>query len=362
MSEAESPKENSNAVESKIAVIDDFRLQSGEILPRLEIAYETYGALAGDGRNAILITHGYMGHQHAAGLYQPGKAARGVSDTENGWWNALIGPGKPIDTRRYFVVASNTLGSSHGSTHPASIDPRTGKSYGPDFPEITMVDMVAAQRALLDRLGVQHVVAVVGWSYGGYQAFQWAVTYPTMVDGIVVTASAPKGSGSSDGVDWLIAEFVQDPNWNNGWYYDRGGVKAALMKVRIAELERWNFERRTDEALRRKLLQRVARIWAEFFDAHSLIVMRRAADGYNAEKDFAQIKAKVLYVLSATDPYFTPSLAPNVMATLTANGIDATYFQIDSDNGHFAPTVDAKRWAPVLRHFLARLDAVATGR
>ncbi len=171
--------EPAHAVDSLDAVAErtfttwNFRLQSGRVLPELTLAFETYGRLAPDGRNAILVTHGFSSSHHAAG--------RGRDDASPGWWNTLIGPGKPIDTDRHLVVSSNMLGSSYGSTGPRSLDPATGRPYGPAFPDLTLHDIVAAQKALLDALGVRRLVAVAGPSFGGYQAFQWAVSYPDFV-------------------------------------------------------------------------------------------------------------------------------------------------------------------------------------
>jgi len=158
-------------VEKRMFTTRDFKLESGQVLAEMSLAYETYGRLAPDGTNAILVTHGFTSSQHAAGQYA-------ATDAMPGWWDGLIGPGKAIDTDRYFVVSSNMLGSSYGSTAPRSINPATGKPYGPDFPVITVRDIVTAQRAMLDSLGVTRLVAVAGPSFGGYQAFQWAVTYP----------------------------------------------------------------------------------------------------------------------------------------------------------------------------------------
>ena len=159
------------AVEDQSFVIHNFHLQNGAVMPEVKIAYETYGKLAPDGRNAVLITHGYTSTHHAAGR----NSANGY---QLGWWDGLIGPGKAIDTDKLFVVSSNALGSSAGSTNGASLNPATGKPYGPDFPAITMQDIVDAQKALLDEIGVKHLVAVAGPSLGGYQAFQWSVSYP----------------------------------------------------------------------------------------------------------------------------------------------------------------------------------------
>ncbi len=180
---------------SRSFTVPTFKLESGQALPELTLAYETYGRLGSDGRNVILVTHGFTGNHRAAG--------KDPADPTAGWWDGLIGPGKAIDTDRYFVVSSNMLGSSFGSTGPASVNPGTGKPYGPDFPDITLRDIIGAQKLLLDSLGVRHLVAVAGPSYGGYQAFQWAVTYPTFMRGIVPVVSAPKGSGGDAAVKTL---------------------------------------------------------------------------------------------------------------------------------------------------------------
>lgn len=350
------PKESIKNVESQSVTVDDFRMQNGETLPKLRIEYETYGTLNAFGNNAILVAHGYASSHHAAGFYRPGKAPIGVSELDRGWWDSLIGPGKAIDTDYFFVISSNMLGSSYGTTNPASINPKTNRPYGPDFPEITMVDIVAAQRALLDILGVKRLVAVAGSSYGGYLAFQWAVTYPTMMDGIVVAASAPKGVGNAQGVEKISAQLAQDPNWNNGWYA-RGSLNTVLTDMRIASLRQYGIEQQLtnqfpNEEERNDELRKLARSWAHVFDGHSLIVLRRAADFYDAQKDFKKIKAKLLYVLSTTDQLFPPSIAPTIMAQLKDNGIDVTYFELDSDMGHLAVSVDAEKWAPPLRAFL----------
>src|SRR6266699_3604482 len=172
------------AVEDRFFTIRDFRLANGTVMPEAAIAYETYGKLAAHGRNAVLITHGFTSSHHMAGR-NPANA------NQPGSWDGLIGPGKAIDTDRLFVVASNMLGSSYGSTNAASLNPATNTPYGPDFPAITLRDIVAAQKALLDSLGVEHLVAVAGPSYGGYQAFQWAVAYPDFIDGVVAVNTAP---------------------------------------------------------------------------------------------------------------------------------------------------------------------------
>ncbi|MBI2207606.1 MAG: alpha/beta fold hydrolase [Candidatus Rokubacteria bacterium] len=344
-----------DVVEPRRFTVPDFALESGEMLAEVTLEYETYGRLSADGRNAILVTHGFTSSGHAAGKHTP-------ADAEAGWWDGLIGPGKAIDTHRYFVVASNMLGSSYGSTGPASLDPATGRPYGPDFPAITLGDIVRAQRLLLDRLGVTHLVAVAGPSFGGYQAFQWAVTYPAYMDGIVAVVTAPKGSGGDAAVQALRDRFATDPNWNGGWHYDRGGIPVTMTEYRAETLRRYGRDEilaatMPDPAARDARIREMAEIWASEFDPNSLITLRRAAVRFDAERDVAKIRARVLYVLARTDRLFPPSLGPGVMAKLAGAGVDAAYVEIDTDFGHSASGVDWAKWAPALRDFLAKLEA-----
>jgi homoserine O-acetyltransferase len=348
------------APESRLFTTPNFRLESGVVLPELTLAYETYGTLAPDGRNAVLHTHGYTGSHHAAGRYGPKGAAKGHRHGDVGSWDKLIGPGKAIDTSRLFVVASNMLGSSYGSTNPATVDPKTGKPYGPDFPRHTVGDVVRAQKALLDHLGIEHLVAVVGPSYGGYQAFQWAVTFPDFMHGIVPVVTAPKNVGAPDATQTLIAQLAEDPNWNGGWYYDRGGVVPVLTRMRVATLKRYGIEAQLasqypDPAQREAAILELAEPWARNFDANSLVVLRRALETFDTTPHFRKIKAKVLYVISRTDNLFPPSIAPAVMQALKAAGVDARYVELDSELGHLASGADGDKWAPALEAFMAEL-------
>ncbi len=330
----------------------NFRLQSGEVISELKLAYETYGTLAPNGRNAFLVTHGYTSSQHAAGLDANGQL---------GWWDGLVGPGKAIDTNKYFVVSSNMLGSSYGSTAPASVNPKTGKPYGPDFPDYTLVDIVTAQRAMLDALGVRRLVAVAGLSFGGYQAFQWAVTFPDAMRGIVPVVTAPNATDGERMVADLRARFTEAPGWNSGHHYGNGEMLGFMTELRVETLKRYGIGAELapsypDAAKREAVIHQLAEVWARDFDPNSLIALAKARSHYNAEKDFAKIRAKVLYVLSRTDKLFPPSIAPAVMAKLKAAGVDATYFEIDSDKGHLASGADWQKWDRVLREFLKRLE------
>jgi homoserine O-acetyltransferase/O-succinyltransferase len=324
-------------------------------MPEVKIAYEVYGRLAPDGGNAVLITHGYTSSHHAAGRNP-------ANGNLPGWWNGLIGPGKAIDTDKLFVVSSNMLGSSFGSTNGASINPATGRPYGPDFPAVTVRDIVTAEKALLDGLGVNRLIAVAGPSYGGYQAFQWAVTYPDLVDGIVAVVTAPKSQNAEKSLAELEARLATDPEWNGGCYYDRGGAKTVLTELRVEMLKRNGIEaalaaRYPEHDAREAEISAQAADWARRWDANSLVILRRGTIGYDTVKDFSKIKAKVLYVLCRTDRLFPPSIAPGVMRDLAAAGVDARYFEIDSELGHSASGPEHAKWSPVLREFLNPLTA-----
>jgi homoserine O-acetyltransferase/O-succinyltransferase len=342
---------NLGTVEVKSFTSGNFRLVSGETLPELKLAYETYGALAPDGRNGFLLTHGYTSSQHAAG--------RSIS-AEAGWWDGLIGPGRTIDTNRYFVVCSNMLGSSFGSTAPASINPRTGKPYGPDFPAITVADIVNAQHLLLVALGVKHLAAVAGPSYGGYQSFQWGVAYPGEMDGIVAVVTAPKTMNGDQMVADMRERFSAAAGWNGGRYYGTGAMREFMTEMRVATLKRYGVEADLAEqypeaTARAAAMRRMAEDWAKVFDPNSMIALAQARAHFDAEKDFAKIRAKVLYVLCRTDLVFPTTLAPSVMEKLKQAGVDATYFELDSEKGHLASGLDWAKWAPALRSFLERL-------
>jgi len=329
--------------------IGDLPLQSGAVLRAAQLAYTTYGTLAPDGRNAVLLTHGYTSsHMFADG----GGASEGS-------WGALVGPGRAIDTGRYFVVSSNMLGSSYGSTAPMSRDPATGRHYGPDFPPIALPDIVGAQRRLLDRLGVRGLVAVVGPSYGGFQAFTWAIEHPDFVRAVVPVVTGLRSPRTLD-MDALERRFAADPGWNGGRYYETGGIGATMAALREETLRSYGIEaelsvRFPDRAARDAEIARIARGWAAEFDAHSLLVLGRAANAYDATPRVGRIRARVLYVLSRTDAVFPPSLAPDVMAALRAAGADARYEEIDSPHGHLASGTDAAKWAPALRRFMAEV-------
>jgi homoserine O-acetyltransferase/O-succinyltransferase len=344
------------SVEDRFFAIRDFRLQNGTVMPEVRIAYETYGRLAPHGRNAVLITHGYTGSHHAAGRNP-------ANGNQPGTWDGLIGPGKAIDTDRLFVIASNMLGSSYGSTNAASTNPATGQPYGPDFPAISVRDIVEAQKLLLESLGVRHLVAIAGPSYGGYQGFQWAVAYPDFMDAIVPVNTAPWASVNTDKqLAEMQARLATDPDWNGGRYYGTGECKRVLSEIRIETLKRYGIEaslaaRHPDPAAREAAIRQLAENWARNWDANSLLILRRALLAFDTRPDFAKIKAKLLYVLCRTDALFPPKIAPAVMGALKDAGVDARYFELDSELGHSSSGPEHAKWSPVLREFLAPLVA-----
>jgi homoserine O-acetyltransferase/O-succinyltransferase len=341
------------AADLKTFSMRNFRLQSGVTMPNVTIAYRTLGILAPDRDNVVLVTHG---NTSGPQMIDPD------GSTGEGSWKDIVGPGKPVDTDRFFVICPNMLGSSYGSTNAASIDPLTGKPYGPRFPDITVSDIVATQRALLFHRGIERLVAIVGPSYGGFQAFQWAVNYPDMMQGIaaIVTAPVVPRERSAGNLERLLSALAKDPNWNGGDYYDRGGVLETMIQIRSATLKTYGIETRLrntmsdPEEIEAAVRDEAAR-WARGFDANSLIILAKALRGFDVTAQFGNIKSKVLYVLSRTDRLFPPELAPGVMQALKDAGADADYFLLDSEYGHSASGLDAHKWAPRLRQFMERL-------
>ncbi len=336
-----------------IAAIGDLRLRSGVVLPDVKIAYATAGTLAPGRDNVILVTHGFTSTHLFIG--------RADESSAEGTWSGLVGPGRAIDTDRFFVISSNMLGSSYGSTAPASINPKTGKPYGPDFPAITVADIVAAQRQMLLGMGIDRLIAVVGPSYGGFQALSWGVEYPGVARGLgaSVTGLRSPGDLSAEG---LRAQFAQDPNWNGGWYYDRGGIAGTMAALRERTMRVYGADeylraRYPDEAQRGEAIRRQARSWGEAFDPNAMIALAGAAERYDVTGLLHRITAPVLYVLSRTDQVFPPSLAPEAMRAFAAAGVRATYFEIDSDHGHHAAGSDSAKWAPVLGRFVNEVAA-----
>lgn len=336
----------------------DLRLSSGTVLAEATTAYRTLGRLNAAGDNAVLVLHGYT--------TGPSMLDKGANVAE-GSWSGLIGPGRAIDTDRHFVICPNMLGSSYGSTGPGSVNPATGKCYGGDFPAISLQDIVALQKDLLDALGVRHLVAVIGPSFGGYQAFQWAVDFPDFMDRVIAAVSAPFHPGSAGQADAVLAVLRSDPAWADGRYCDTPGTMIdTLTRMRTATLTRYGVDaelrpRYPDPELRAAELQRLARAWAVEFDAGSLVTLLRAAEKFDVRPRLHAIRAPLLLVNSRTDPVFSPALIKEVGPLLNAAKLSWSYVELDSEKGHFASGADWHLWSDALIAFLrdGRVDSGA---
>ena len=327
-------------------------------MPEAKIAYETYGRLAPDGRNAVLIAHGYTSSHHAAGRNP-------ANGNQPGWWDGLIGPGKAIDTDKLFVVSSNMLGSSFGSTNGASIDPATGKALWARISRRSPCATSSRRRRPCSMSSASSTsspsparpMAVIRRSNG-------PSTTPTSWTASL--RSSPRRSRRTPKRASLNSRHGSqtDPQWNGGRYYDTGGAKAVLTELRVEMLKRNGIEaalaaRYPERDAREAEIRTQAPDWARRWDANSLVILRRGTIGFDTVKDFAKIKAKVLYVLCRTDRLLPAGDRAEVMHDLAAAGVDARYFEIDSELGHSASGPEHAKWSPVLCEFIAPLIAKA---
>jgi homoserine O-acetyltransferase len=329
--------------------IGDLPLSRGGVLPSVEVAYVAHGELAPDGGNAILVTHGYTSGPSMLSLGH---------HTAEGSWAPLLGPGRPLDTERFFVVCSNMLGSSFGTTGPASTNPATGRLWGPDFPRITVADIVQAQWRLLQRLGVRHLKAVLGPSYGGIQALQWALDHPAEVDACGVIVSGLKSPGGLD-AEVARSRYADHPGWHGGWHYGDASIRERLFEQRVQTLrhyglERLYEERYADPAERKRLLEGGARQWAERFDPNSMVVLADAGAGWDVRPRVQDIRARTLLVQCTTDAIFPPSAEEQ--ALLQRIPAPSRYIPFDSPYGHMAPGIEINRLASEIRWLIDGTD------
>jgi homoserine O-acetyltransferase len=367
-------------------------LDSGEVLPKVRIAYETYGELARTKDNVLLVCHALSGDAHAAGWSDDPNAPTtvdGVGAAERGkgglgWWDGMIGPGKAFDTDRFFVVCTNLIGSCRGSTGPASIDPRTGRVYGSDFPVVTVGDMVRAQRLFLRELGIERVFAASGGSLGGMQALEWAVQFPDAIDRIVpIAATARLGA---QGVAWnAIARnaIIADPDWQGGHYEGTGrrpdaGIKVARMVGHVTYLsdaamrEKFGRDLQDRDAYSYTLtgadfqvesyLRYQAEAFARRFDANAYLYISRAltyfdpARTYGAgslERALARVKARTLLISFSSDWLYPSRDSDEIARALAANGAPARHEIIDASYGHDSFLLEEARMTELIREFLA---------
>lgn len=360
----------------RFCVDQPLELECGRALPGYELVYETYGELNDDASNAVLICHALSGHHHAAGYHSD-------DDKRPGWWENCIGPGKPIDTNRFFVVSVNNIGGCHGSTGPASLNPETGQPWGPDFPMVTVKDWVQSQAVLADHLGIQTWAAVVGGSLGGMQAMQWAIDFPDRLRHSVVIASAPKLSAQNIAFNEVARQAIlSDPNFHGGRYYlhdtyPRQGLILARMVGHITYL--------SDDAMRAKFgrdlrsgrfhfgfdvefqvesyLRHQGETFSRNFDANTYLLMTKALDYYDPARNFddslekalAATHCKFLVISFTTDWRFSPARSEEIVNGLVAVGRDVSYAEIDTDKGHDAFLIRIPEYLKLFDAYMRRI-------
>lgn len=325
--------------------IGPYTLESGVVLPEVVVSYAAYGTLAADGANALLVTHGYTS---GPSMLTPGHHVAESS------WAPLMEPGRPLDATRHLVICTNMLGSSYGTTGPKSTNPATGRPWGTDFPDITLADIVGVQRRLLDALGVRRLRAVVGPSYGGWQALQWALQYPGHMDAIGVLMSGltyPKGLSAQATLQKLAAS----PEWMGGRYHAFGGMHRTLFDMRMATLRNYGFDRLLADSIRdpetrQRAIEAPCHAWANAFDPFSLVVLARAAERFDVRARIHEIRARLLFVVGSADAVFPPD--PATKALVEALQVPVLYRELDSPYGHLASGVEWRRLQPDLHWML----------
>ncbi|MCH1460552.1 MAG: homoserine O-acetyltransferase, partial [Luminiphilus sp.] len=349
-------KSSVGIVEPKTAFFDEpLFLKSGEVLKEYSLAYETYGVLNANGSNAVLICHALSGSHHAAGYYSE-------TDTKPGWWDTMIGPGKPIDTNRLFVVSSNNIGGCDGSTGPSSISQSSGKPWGSLFPQVTVEDWVETQKRLAESLGISHWAAVIGGSLGGMQALEWSVRYPSWLSHCVVLAAAPGLTAQNIAFNEIARQAIfSDPQWLQGDYalsetVPEKGMALARMVGHLTymsadkmsdrfgrELRQGSFEPDDDEPIFQveSYLRYQGSQFAGRFDANTYVIMTRALDRFDLashgqgdlSEALARATAEFLVVSFSSDWRFAPSRSQEIANALLASGKRVTYADIESDAG-----------------------------
>jgi homoserine O-acetyltransferase len=364
-------------VAQKAQFDDPIKLRSGAELASYDIAYETYGELNAARSNAVLVCHALNASHHVAGRYQgePGNV---------GWWDNLVGPGKPLDTRRFFVVGSNYLGSCFGSTGPASTNPATGKPWGADFPVVTVEDWVEAQARLADRLGVERFAAVIGGSLGAMQALQWTLSYPERVRHSLVIAAAPRLTPQNIAFNEVARQAIMtDPDFHGGHYYEKGvvptrGLRIARMIGHITYLSGEAMAEKFGRMLRRQALgfdfdidfevESYLRYqgdkFSTYFDANTYLRITKALDYFDPAGDFggnlsaalARAKAAFLVVSFKSDWRFPPARSREIVRALLDNRRIVSYLEIDAPGGHDAFLLEDPRYHNALRAYFGNIE------
>lgn len=378
------PPENSlGIVKAKKATFSDtIELESKGTLTGYDLVYETYGQLNQEKNNGILICHALSSDHHAAGYHQADTPEETLKTV--GWWNTMIGPGKPIDTNRFFVVCPNNLGGCSGSTGPSSMNPKTGSPYGTDFPIVTVNDWVKTQATLSDYLGIDQWAAVIGGSLGGMQALQWGITFPERVRHCVVIASAPKLNAQNIGFNDVARQAIRtDPDFNNGNYYTHNttparGMRVARMIGHITYLSEDIMGLKFGRDLRKKskfdyeftpefevesYLRYQGDRFVSKFDANTYLLMTKALDyfdpaaetGDSLTKALANVKANFFVASFSSDWRFSPERSREIVRALQSNKINVSYAEIECDQGHDSFLLEVDSYMSVMRAYLNRI-------
>jgi homoserine O-acetyltransferase len=356
---------------------EPIRLRSGATIASYELAYETYGTLNPARSNAVLVCHALNASHHVAGVYadEPGNI---------GWWDNLIGPGKPLDTDRFFVVGVNNLGGCHGSTGPASVNPATGRPWGAGFPLVTVEDWVQVQARLADRLGIARFVAVMGGSLGAMQALQWTMDYPDRIGHALVIAAAPKLSAQNIAFNEVARQAITtDPDFYGGDFYahqvvPRRGLRLARMLGHITYLSDDAMAEKFGRALRtgsikfnfdvefeiESYLRYQGDKFAEYFDANTYLRITKALDYYDPAADFggnlaaalARARAAFLVVSFTSDWRFSPARSREIVKALVDNRLRVSYAEIAAPHGHDAFLMDDPRYHGLVRAYFDKMD------
>ncbi len=366
-------RDSVGVVERQYAHFDlPLHLRSGQILERFTLAYETYGTLNADASNAILICHALSGDAHVAGYHTDDP------DEKPGWWDDAVGPGKMFDTGRFFVICSNVIGGCQGSTGPSSIAP-DGKPYGSRFPFVTVADMVAAQRHLLDYLGINRLFSVAGGSMGGMQALQWAVDFPDRVGSVLFLASTARSSTQNIAFNEIGRQAIySDPNWKSGDYYDGpypdAGLAVARMVGHITYMSEFSLEQKfgrrtqsggqlaysfeTDFAVE-SYLKHQGEKFVERFDANSYLYITKALDYYDVSDGYgtmldalSRVTCPFLVVSISSDWLYTANQARELVDALTSLGRSVDYHHIEASFGHDSFLVEVETMTGIVGGYL----------
>ena len=353
-------------------------LKSGAVLPSYDLVYETYGTLNADASNAILVCHALSGNHHVAGVYS-------ADDKKPGWWDNIVGAGKPIDTDRFFVIGLNNLGGCHGSTGPKSINPLTGEAYGASFPLVTVEDWVASQARLADYLGIRQFAAIMGGSLGGMQVLHWSIAHPERVRHCLVIASAPKLTAQNIAFNDVARQAIlTDPDFHGGNYYQYGtyprrGLRLARMLGHITYLSDDVMGSKFGRILRQggfnygydvdfeieSYLRYQGDKFADSFDANTYLLMTKALDYFDPTHAapeaslsvaLAPAQAAFLVISFTTDWRFAPERSREIVKALLDNGQQVSYAEIVSTHGHDAFLMPDAHYHALVRAYMGRVS------